>query len=124
MLTGIMAIFEMGLSLTGQTLSLSLPDPYLPGMKARDETLLIGMSGDNEETFKDSVLKDGLCRALEKIEPGEWELIEDVDAYWDGSCQLTEGSHRIIVTKDTHQFFSCVLRPVKSKCSFEDKDFF
>ena len=118
MLTGIMAIFEMGLSLTGQSLLPSLPDPYVSGMKRRDEALLLGMSGDNEEIFKNSVSQDGLCRALGNIESGAWELIEEKGSYWDGSCQLSEGSHRIIVKKDTHQLFSCVLRAMKTKCSF------
>ena len=124
MLTGIMSIFEMGLSLTGQSLLPSIPDTYVPGMKSRDEGLLLGISGDNEEVFKNSVAQNGLCSALGNIDSGTWELIEEEGTFWEGSCQLTEGSHRIVVTKDTYQFFSCVLRPMKSKCSFEDKDFF
>ena len=82
MLTGIMSIFEMGLSLTGQSLLPSIPDTYVPGMKSRDEGLLLGISGDNEEVFKNSVAQNGLCSALGNIDSGTWELIEEEGTFW------------------------------------------
>ena len=122
MMTGIMAIFEMGLSLTGQSLLPSLPDEYTPSMKKRDKNLVVSMSSEEIEkefTFTDSVSILGLCSALNELEPGSWTLIQD--GYWDGSCQLSQGSHRTIVKKDTYQLFSCVLSNSETKCPFEIK---
>ena len=120
MLTGIMAIFEMGLSLTGQSLLTNDPDKYLSsfGMKQLDAKLLVGMSknGFNNSVANPSI---GLCGALNGIEPG-WSKITK-SGFWSGGCQLTKGSHRIIVRKTTHQLFSCALRDRATKCSFEKK---
>ena len=116
MLTGIMAIFEMGLSLTGQSLRVNPSDEYLSNamMKGLDARLLAGMSGGG---FAPSVANSDLCSALDDIEPG-WVPIGGA-GYWSGSCHLTKGSHRIIVRGGTYQLFSCALGDGESKCSFE-----
>ena len=118
MLTGVMAIFEMGLSLTGQSLLANPPDEYLSnvGMKELDARLLIGMS---QNDFDDLVADPniGLCSALDRIEPGWSEITKS--GYWSGGCQLTKDSHRIIVRKTTHLLFSCVLIDRAAECSFE-----
>ena len=122
MMTGIMAIFEMGLSLTGQSL---LPGPaneylYDPAMKDRDKKLLDDISQTN---FAETVAMKGLCDAFKDIEgEGSRSLITET-GFWNGSCQFSfdSDSHRIIVRKDTYQLFSCALRNGETKCSFEIK---
>ena len=125
MLTGIMAVFEMGMSLTGQSLLPNAPDKYDNDMKLRDANLLAGIS----KTSFNGAVNDpliGLCSALNGIEPG-WSPVTG-PGYWSGGCQLTKKSvppietkHRIIVRKNTHQLFSCALIVGESKCSFEIK---
>ena len=121
MLTGIMAIFEMGMSLTGQSLMPNAPNEYLKNqvMRNRDRKLLERMS---QSGFGERVLEKGLCEALEDIEGGSWSLIEN-SGYWEKSCQLSrpEDDHRSIVRKDTYQLFSCVLSAGAAKCSFEEQ---
>ena len=128
MMTGIMAIFEMGLSLTGQSL---LPAP-LSGYsvntlnKAKDAKLLKKLS---EEDFNKSELASGLCSALNEVDGESWALIENLrpDDYFFGSCELNrEGLYRSIVRKNNddympYQLFSCALAVGKSKCSFEER---
>ena len=125
MLTGIMAIFEMGMSLTGQSLLSNAPDKYDDNMKSKDAELLAGIS---KTSFNDAVNDPliGLCSALNGIESG-WSPITG-PGYWSGGCQLTieperpgDPKHRIIVRKNTHQLFSCALGDGESKCSFEIK---
>ena len=102
MMTGIMAIFEMGLSLTGQSL---LPAP-LSGysantqIKAKDALLLQDLS---EEDFNESVLASDLCSALKGVDGELWTLIENLQPgdYFFGSCGLNrEGLYRSIVRKN------------------------
>ena len=127
MMTGIMAIFEMGLSLTGQSL---LPAP-LSGYsantqnKAKDALLLQSLS---EEDFNESELASDLCSALKGVDGELWTLIENLQPgdYFFGSCGLNrEGLYRSIVRKNNdddmpYQLFSCKLGNGKSKCSFEE----
>ena len=124
MMTGIMAIFEMGLSLTGQSLLLIPPDEYDYHMQLRDAKLLAGIA---QTSFKNDVNDPliGLCSALNRIESGMWSPVMR-PGYWFGSCQLTKESeppkltkHRVIVRKNTHQLFSCALIDGESKCFFE-----
>ena len=141
MLTGIMAVFEMGLSLTGQSLLPVPPDAYFlnGSMKTRDSTLLDAVSDEqtfldveNEKTFSDlaSDASVGLCDALKYIEDEEWSRIRngEADDYFVGSCQLIrEGAHRTIIRDNDgdsempYQLFSCALGSGESSCSFEWK---
>ena len=129
MMTGIMAIFEMGLSLTGQSL---LPVP-LSGYSAntqnkakKDAKLLQELS---EEDFNESALASGLCSALKEVDGEPWTLIENLqpDDYFFASCELNrEGLYRSVVRKNNdedmpYQLFSCALAVGKSKCSFEER---
>ena len=112
----------MGLSLTGQSLLPSPADVYLSDleMKGRDKNLLDAIS---QAMFVESVAKKDLCAALKDIDDkGSWSLIGE-PGYWYGSCQFLphDSSHRIIVRKDTYQFFSCALGKGETKCSFEVK---
>ena len=122
MLSGIMAIFEMGLSLTGQSMIPTPPDEYLAdtSMQLSDVKLLGNLA---DSSFPDLVLDKGLCGALEDVNPGGWSLISE--GRWANSCQLNRGSHRVIVREDPeseqmpYQLFSCALSGGNNRCSFE-----
>ena len=128
MMTGIMAIFEMGLSLTRQSL---LPAP-LSGYsantqnKAKDALLLQSLF---EEDFNESALASDLCSALKGVDGERWTLVENLQPgdYFFGSCGLNrEGVYRSVVRKNNdedmpYQLFSCALAIGKSKCSFEER---
>ena len=122
MMTGIMAIFEMGLSLTGQSLLPGPANEYASDaeMKNRDKALLDAIS---QARFVETVEEKGLCAALKDIEGnGSWSSIAE-PGFWNGSCQFrSDGdSHRIVVRNDTYQLFSCALRNAETKCPFEIK---
>jgi len=144
MLTGIMAIFEMGLSLTGQSLLPIPADPYASdsSMKELDNTLLeflfdqkklkvlvsVNVNGveqqqEVEKTFSEVVGDQGLCGALNQIDDEGWTLIRE--GRWINSCQLNQGSHRVVVKENSndvqmpYQLFSCALSGGNDRCSFE-----
>ena len=146
MLTGIMAIFEMGLSLMGQSLLPIPADPYVSdfSMKGLDNTLLeflfdqkklkvlvsVNVNGveqqqEVEKTFSAVVEGQGLCGALNQIDDEGWTLISE--GRWVNSCQLTRGFHRAVVKEKaddgpiSYQLFSCVLSGGNDRCSFERK---
>ena len=92
MLTGIMAIFEMGLSLMGQSLLPTPTDQYFAdsSMKETDKTLLKflfdqkklnvaveedGVMQDVETFFSELARDQGLCGALNQIDDVGWTLI-------------------------------------------------
>lgn len=131
MMSGIMSIFEMGLSLTGRSMMPTPPDAYLSdaSMKDSDIKLLKNLADDN---FSDSVLDVGLCGALDDIDVGDWSLISE--GRWANSCQLNRGSHRVLVREEpgneqySYQLFSCALSEKNvwydkeleiDRCSFE-----
>ena len=122
MLSGIMAIFEMGLSLTGQSMMPTPPDEYFSdsSIKAADVKLLENLS---DATFSDLVTNKGLCRALEDVDPGGWSLI--TEGRWANGCQLSRGTRRVIVKHDpsnkqmAYRLFSCALHGGNDQCSFE-----
>ena len=112
MLSGIMAIFEMGLSLTGQSMIPTPPDEYFSDTSKK--TLDIKILKDlGDATFPGLVLNNGLCSALEEVNPGGWTLISK--GRWANNCQLNLPSYRIIVKEDPdnyqmpYQLFSCDL---------------
>ena len=150
MLSGIMAIFEMGLSLTGQSLLPTPADPYFadPSMKETDQVLLEFLFdqkklpvGGVDMAFSELVKNDGLCDALNQIDDqlypaqkNDWTLVSE--GRWINSCQLNRGSHRAVVKEDAedrqmpYQLFSCALSgkdiwadPVSGiyRCSFESE---
>jgi len=107
MLSGIMAIFEMGLALTGQFLLPNPPDDYLSNqaMKESDITLLKALADEttslvDDKTFPDLVSDDGLCVALNAIDGPGWLSISD--GRWKNGCQRSKLignlAHRIIVS--------------------------
>ena len=150
MLSGIMAIFEMGLSLTGQSLLPTPADPYFAdsSMKEIDQALLEFLFDQKklpvqgvDMAFSELVKNDGLCDALNQIDDqlypaqkNDWTLVSE--GRWINSCQLNRGSHRAVVKEDAedlqmpYQLFSCALSgkdiwedPVSGiyRCSFESE---
>jgi len=154
MMSGIMAIFEMGLLLTGQSMLPTPADVYLANssVKERDKTRLeflldqkdacVENCGDVAErvmkSFSELVEDDGLCGALNRIDDidegdvPKWALISE--GRWSNSCQLSLGSHRAVVKKNSdarlvpYQLFSCDLEGENTwydnklgiyRCSFE-----
>ena len=134
MLSGIMAIFEMGLALTGQTLLPVPTDDYLSNqsMKDADIMFLKALADEttplvDDKTFPDLVSEEGLCVALNAIDGPGWLLISD--GRWKNGCQRNKSvkdsksvedlSHRVIVSEKPHQLFSCALDAGSAQCAFE-----
>ena len=129
MLSGIMAIFEMGLALTGQTLLPVPPDDYLSSqsMKDEDKIFLKALADEttslvDDKTFPDLVSDEGLCGALNEIDDDpEWSSI-DVGR-WKNGCQrskpLGDLYHRVIVSEEPYKLFSCALDAGSAQCAFE-----
>ena len=128
MLSGIMAIFEMGLALTGQTLLPVPPDDYFSNqaLKDSDITLLKALADEttllvDDKTFPVLVSDDGLCGALNAIDGPGWLLISD--GLWKNGCQRSTLvgalSHRVIVSEKPHKLFSCALDAGSAQCAFE-----
>ena len=120
MLGGIMAIFEMGMSLTGQSMLTQPVDLYFPSnspdfkragrslMQDEDVKFLNELAA--EADFEEKVDALGLCKALEEIGDGWTEISKE--GRWKGGCQRIKGfagdvSHRMIVIGKPYQLFSC-----------------
>ena len=139
MMSGIMAIFEMGLSLTGQSMLPASVNAYIAdsSMKERDEARLQFLldrkdvcvencddaDGAKEpvmKRFSELVVEDGLCGALDRIDDidegdvEKWALIGE--GRWSNSCQLALGPHRAVVKNNSdvrhvpYKLFSCSLQ--------------
>ena len=123
MLTGIMAIFEMGLSITGVSLLSSRHDPYLTQVelgldhgekeslrnrrKAEDQRWLSALS---DFDLDDPIKRNGvLCEALEDLYTKRFLTVGEVYPWtidarmpvkkgvWSGSCIINQGSHHVVV---------------------------
>ena len=134
MLAGIMAIFEMGLALTGQSLIPSPSDPYLsdPSVKEMDQNLLRLLNNpaqvvpDLEGTVLCNALKDAYqTRYPAKAYPWVEDSRPPINNVWLNSCVMNDGSHRVLIKPDlvnpsiSYQFFSCVIDDGEDRCSFE-----
>ena len=130
MLSGIMAIFEMGLALTGQTLLPVPTDDYLSNqsMKDADIMFLKALADEttplvDDKTFPELVSDEdvGLCGALNAIEGPGWLSI--ADGRWKNGCQRNKSvgalSHRVIISEKPHKLFSCALVTGSTQCIFE-----
>ena len=125
MLSGIMAIFEMGVSLTtNQSMIKIPPDEYFsdPATSLDDINLLIDLA---KPSFPAKVNNQGLCGALSSVSPSGWKWTLVGQGRWANSCQMYNGSHRVIVREDPanlimpYQFYSCVPPAGIDKCSFD-----
>ena len=135
MLSGIMAIFEMGLSLTGQSMLPTPSDAYLQDsdLKMSDKRLMELLS--NPDAVNQGLANQALCTALVESYsdqyPGQsaWQVDHRMpidQGRWIRSCQLNRGSHRIVIMPPDpgssdmpYKLFSCVLDAGYDQCSFE-----
>ena len=143
MLAGIMAIFDIGLALTGQRLLPPSADPYLNNLEAKikDQNLLnllptglmdpVDSTNAIDEGLRGTALCDALQASYEKL-PGissgdriEGSMFPENDAFWGGSCVISAGIHRVLVRPGAdgaeipYRLFSCVLKGEAQRCSFE-----
>lgn len=141
MLTGIMAIFEMGLSLTGQSL---LPAPFnvyfetTQGEEARrvDEDLLKILA--NHDDVSRGLSGQALCDAINQADPGQYSFVPIANrtSPWDEGCQFETFyetssdetiSHKIFINPPDrglasllpYELFSCTSTRNDYQCSFE-----
>ena len=137
MLSGIMAIFEMGLSLTGQSMIPTPTDPYLQStdMKMADKIFLKLLQDRN--AVSQGLSSQALCTALiqsysvQNPEQSPWKSDNRMpidQGEWIRSCQLNRGSHRIVIMPPDpghshmpYKLFSCALDGGNNQCSFEQE---
>ena len=132
MLTGIMAIFEMGVSLTGSSLLSSRVDAYTLDIeiKEMDQKLLSVLEDSNELSSGISGL--GICQRLELVDSlqDDWpfEPAQEVKGnLFPGACVMNAGTHRVLVSPDpsnqyhSYQLYSCLLQGAEQNCLFEKK---
>lgn len=124
MLSGIMAIFEMGVALTGQSLWPAPADSYFTsGAAKRDRDYLLILNNGWDSRYKENKTQV-TCAKLneEKILP-EKNVAWD-DGPWSSSCKVVVGKHRILVeisdagSSRPHQLYSCYLDGADF-CGFE-----
>ena len=137
MLSGIMAIFEMGLSLTGQSMMPTPADVYLqnPDMKMSEKQFieLLRNPGAVSQGLASQALCSSLLESYSEQYPDPDQLAWQADhrmpidqGRWIRSCQLTRGSHRFVFMPPDpgrsdmpYQLFSCILDAGYDQCSFE-----
>lgn len=140
MLAGIMAIFEMGLALTGNSLLRSPQDPYLSNSTAQSEDRrwlsLLADAGVVDRIRGTTGVS--LCDELDAVYTERWVVtpwsrdtvrMPVIEGAWAGSCLMNRGLHRVIVQPpdptDTgylaskYSFYSCILQGGNDRCPFE-----
>ena len=137
MLAGIMAIFEMGLALTGRSLLPSPMDPYASNgeVKAMDQKLMVLLA--NRDAVAAGLLGTSLCEQViaaygDAYVPtgGANPWVQDSampvnTGRWAGSCVMNDGAHHVVVKPDLtdgadpYQLYSCVLQGGDERCPFE-----
>ena len=138
MMTGIMAIFEMGLSLTGQSILPTLPDPYFstPQAKALDRDLLKLLADPNDVGL--GLRADDLCAAIRQAYPDPDSSALSLMAIESGrfkhGCSVERDFvvdsgtifHRILIHPPDldaaslpYRLFSCSSDSDNHQCSFE-----
>ena len=115
MFSGIMAIFEMGIALTGQSLWPAPADSYFTsGAADRDRNYLLILNDGWDSQYKENKIQVS-CVILndEKILPQD--VVAWGDGPWSTSCVAVVGQHRILVeisdagSSSPHQLYSCYL---------------
>ena len=135
MISGIMAIFEMGLSLTGQSMIPTPAGVYLQSaeMKLVDQRLLALLK--SRSAVAAGLANNSLCTALlasySNQYPGQSAGSLDnrmpvATGHWIRSCQLNRGTHRILIMPPDpaqpnmpYELFSCALTGGNDQCAFE-----
>ena len=136
MMTGIMAIFEMGLSLTGQSVLPTPVDAYSssPRAKALDQDLFNLL--DDARVVSRGLSQGDLCSAISNAYPDSpsLQLTPIGSGPFEGGCQIkrdfiVDGDnifHRVYVEsigrggrEPQYNLFSCTSDDVNHRCSFE-----
>ena len=135
MLSGIMAIFEMGLSLTGQSMLPTPSNSYLQDsdLKISEKRLMELLR--NPDAVSQGLANQALCTALVASYSDQYpaQSVWQADhrmpidqGRWIRSCQINRGSHRIVIMPPDsgrsdmpYKLFSCVLAAGYDQCSFE-----
>ena len=135
MLAGIMAIFEMGLSLTGRSLLPSPKDSYLLSydIKERDQMLLRILA--DREALPSTLSGLEICQGLELSDElkDDWPFSpaqEASESRFSKGCVMNANadSHRVLVQPDpkndemSYRLYSCVLTGGEQFCLFEKED--
>ena len=124
MLSGIMAIFEMGLAVTGQSfLSSPVDSYYMDSAKDTDQKFVIDLYGGWDKVFLNADPSVPIsCENLLKIDGYTWQAVEK-DGFFKDSCVVNNGRHRILVKLDSggipYRVFTCLLDANDDQCSFE-----
>jgi len=142
MMTGIMAVVEMGLSITGQSLMLKLDDPYqknhLAGERDKDMLRLLHNPDDLDDVGR-SLQGAELCNQLLIVidpfnpQPRFPSLkylyqagVAPPTGKWVNGCILQDGDYRVLIQPDLapedpevpYRLISCVLSKA-STCEFD-----
>ena len=136
MMTGIMAIFEMGLSLTGQSVLPTPVDAYSlsPRAKALDQDLFKLL--DDAKVVSRGLSQGDLCAAISKAyaDSPSMVLTPIGSGPFEGGCQIkrdfiVDGDnifHRVYIespgrfgAESSYNLFSCTSDDVNHRCSFE-----
>ena len=139
MLTGIMAIFEMGLALTGSSLLPSPPDLYSESEDVKQEDLRMVKLLIEADDLDPPLTGTGrsLCEQILAAFSDAYVPIGDVNPWlvdrrmpvltgaWAGSCLMNRRSHHLVVrpnpttTSSPYELYSCILQGGDDQCSFE-----
>ena len=136
MMTGIMAIFEMGLSLTGQSVLPTPVDAYSlsPRVKALDQDLFKLL--DDAKVVSRGLIQGDLCAAISKAYTDSPSLVLTPieSGPFEGGCRIKRDFivdddnifHRVYVespgrtdAESPYNLFSCTSDDVNHRCSFE-----
>lgn len=127
MLSGIMAIFEMGLAVTGQSLLRSPEESYFDDITAKniDKNFMKNWHDRKwENVFIDADPSVPIsCSNLLLIDGYSWKPIER--GAFKGSCAVNSSNHRILVERDSdimsHRIYTCFIESDEGQCSFEQE---
>lgn len=134
MLTGIMALFEMGLSLTGESLFPLTQSLYEAHPTARLREIQILSIIDKPGELQSGLRGEVLCQEIQKAyrEAYRPETFSDVFVEdsrflpddWQGSCRLNDSNHRLVIrpllasSTSPYRLYSCILDG-QTLCPFE-----
>ena len=124
MLSGIMAIFEMGLAVTGQSFLGAPIDSYNNSLKDTDKKFIKALHSGWDEEFDAAESPLDPCNKLEEIE--EFNEYDWKDGLLSNSCVTHNGNHRIIVQLNLdsgdegmkYRVYSCII-DIGQQCFFE-----
>ena len=128
MLAGIMAIFEMGLALTGRSLLPMPPDTYRGSSEQSLEKALLANSGAVASGLEGA----DICRGFQGLPgiqlPSRAFLPETLDSSWNKGCVMQYPSHQVLLAPDPsngsgqYLIISCTAHDNSSLiCPFEEK---